>query len=177
MRIWKGIIMPRSASVISLAVLLVTVSVQQGVIRPKKGELMYKKVTTNIMVDNVNETLGFYERVLGFAMVMAVPEDSQDAVTERDASTPLGFALVTCDEVQLMFQSRKSLAAELPQFADCPLGGSITLYVEVADTRELYEKIKDKVTILKDLHTTFYGMQEFCVRDCNGYVLTFASRQ
>ena len=168
--------MLKNASVMLLALLVITASAPQGVIRPKKGEHMYEKITANIMVTNVKETLDFYEQVLGFSMVMAVPEDSHDVVTERDVDTPLAFALVKCDEVQLMLQSRKSLSREVPQFADRPVGGSITLYVEVADAGELYEDIKEKVTILKDLHTTFYGMREFYVRDCNGYVLTFASR-
>ena len=38
------------------------------------------------------------------------------------------------------------------------------------------EHIKDQITVLKDPHTTFYVAEEFCVRDGNGYVLTFASR-
>ena len=168
--------MLKNTCVILLALLVMTGSAQQNGIRPKKGERMYKKITTNIMVKNVNETLDFYEQVLGFSMVMAVREDSQEVVTEHDANTPLDFALVKCDEVQLMFQSRKSLSKEIAQFADCPVGGSITLYIEVADAKEFYENMRDKVTILKDLHATFYGMQEFYIRDCNGYVLTFASR-
>lgn len=138
---------------------------------------MYRKITTNLMVDNVNETLDFYERILGFGMVMGVPEDSREIVANRDANTPLDFAVVKRDEVELMFQSRKSLSREIPPFAYQPLGGSLTLYIEVSNAAELYENVKDKVTILKDLHTTFYGMQEFYIRDGNGYVLTFASRQ
>ena len=137
---------------------------------------MYKKITTNLMVGNVNETLDFYERVFGFGTVMGVAEGGREIVTNRDPNTPLGFAIVKRDEVELMFQSTKSFAREMPQFAGQPIGGSITLYMEVADAGELYENVKDKVTILKDLHTTFYGMQEFYIRDCNGYVMTFASR-
>jgi uncharacterized glyoxalase superfamily protein PhnB len=107
---------------------------------------------------------------------MAVPKNSQAVVTAREDGTPLDFAIVRCDGVELMFQSRESFTQELPLPADRSLGGTITLYIEVANAKELYENIRDKVTIVKNLHTTFYGMQEFYIRDCNSYVLTFAGR-
>ena len=169
--------MSKRGPALSLTLLLVTVSAQQGGITAKKGERMYNKITANLMVNSVSETLDFYEQVLGFGMVMAVPQDSRQIITARKEGTPLDFAVVRRDEVELMFQSRKSLSQELPLLADRPLGGSITLYAEVANAKELYASIKNKVTIVKDLHTSFYGMQEFYIRDCNGYVLTFASRQ
>jgi uncharacterized glyoxalase superfamily protein PhnB len=39
---------------------------------------------------------------------------------------------------------------------------------------DLYQKVKDKVTIASDMRTTFYGMKEFTIKDLNGYFLTFA---
>lgn len=137
---------------------------------------MFSKITTNLMVGDVNEALAFYEGVLGFRLVMGVPEGSQQIVTTRDNNTPLGFAILKRDEVELMLQSQKSLCGELPEFQKRPVGGAITLYIQVASARELYEKIKDRVTILRDLHTTSYGAEEFYIRDGSGYVLTFASR-
>jgi uncharacterized glyoxalase superfamily protein PhnB len=143
----------------------------------KKGRPMYKKITANIIVSNVNETLDFYEKILGFSLVMAVPEDSQQVVTVRDVATPLGFAIIRREDVELMLQSRKSLAKELPALAATPVGTSFTLYIQVEDIEALYKGIKDKASIIEDLHTTFYGAREFCIRDSGGHVLTFASRQ
>ena len=137
---------------------------------------MFKKITANLMVDNMDETLDLFQQVLGFDLVLGVPENSEQIVTARGGDKPLGFAIIRRDDVDLMLQSRQSLSKELPQFADRPLGASATLYIEVADVRKLYEEIKGKVTIIKDLHTTFYGMQEFYMRDGNGYVLTFAGK-
>jgi uncharacterized glyoxalase superfamily protein PhnB len=137
---------------------------------------MFKKITTNLMVGNVNETSDFYERVLGFRLVMGVPEGSQQIVTTRDNSAPLAFAILQRDEAELMLQSQKSLTGELPEFRKRSVGGAITLYIQVANARELYDRIRGQVTILKDLHTTFYGAEEFYIRDGNGYVLTFAGR-
>ena len=48
---------------------------------------------------------------------------------------------------------------------------------QVDDIEALYKGIKDKAAIIEDLHTTFYGAREFCIRDSGGHVLTFASSQ
>lgn len=135
---------------------------------------MYKKLTTNMMVEDVNRTIGFYSDVLGFEFVMGVPQNSQEIVTAKQKGQTLGFAIVKCGDVEMMFQARKSLAEEIPEFNDMKIGGSLTFYVEVENVEGLYVKLKDKVTILKDIQTTFYGKREFYIQDCNGYVLTFA---
>ena len=114
--------------------------------------------------------------VLGFGLAMGVPEGTQRVVTTREGSGPLGFAIIKRNEVELMLQSQTSVAEELPEFSKRPLGGTVTLYIEVADVSGLYQSMKGRATILKDLHTTFYGAKEFCIRDNSGYVLTFAGR-
>ena len=140
----------------------------------KKGISMYKKLTTNMMVEDVNHTIDFYSNVLGFEFVMGVPENSQEIVTTREKNQPLGFAIMKCGSIEMMFQARRSLTEEIPEFSGMGIGGSLTFYIEVEDIKGLYAKLKDKVTILKDMQTTFYGKQEFYIRDCNGYILTFA---
>ena len=62
----------------------------------------------------------------------------------------------------------------------CPLFGgqfTFTLYVSMENTKDFYEKIKDKVEIVKELHKTWYGADEFVVRDLNGYIIYFAEAQ
>ena len=54
------------------------------------------------------------------------------------------------------------------------MGGSLTLYVAVSDALALYDRLKDSTTIVKEPHKTFYGADEFAIRDLNGYVLTIA---
>ena len=135
---------------------------------------MYQKVTANIIVRSVNETLDFYEKVLGFNLIMAVPEGSQQIVTARDTTAPLGFAIIKRDKVELMLQSFSSLAKELPSPSTSLIGMSFTLYIQVDDIQALCKGIKDKVTVVEDLHTTFYGAQEFCIQDSDGRILTFA---
>ncbi len=135
---------------------------------------MFSKITTNLIVPSVNDTLDFYERVLGFGLAMAVPAGRQEIITSRTGDTPLAFAMIKRDGVELMLQSQESVSQELPASERQPIGGSFALYIQVADARELYESVRRKVKILKDLHATFYGTEEFYIRDCNGYVLTFA---
>jgi len=161
------------------AILVISVALLGGCKDKKqadiKGEnIMYKKLTTNMMVENVNRTVDFYGDVLGFKFVMGVPENSQEIVTARQNNQPLGFAIMKCDNVEMMFQAKKSMAEEIPEFSDMQIGGSLTFYIEVENVKQLYAKLNDKVTIIKDMQTTFYGKQEFYIRDCNGYILTFA---
>jgi uncharacterized glyoxalase superfamily protein PhnB len=135
---------------------------------------MLSKITTNLVVPDVNSALDFYERILRFSLVMAVPAGSQEIVTARAGDASLAFAIIQRDDVELMLQSRDSLLHELPTLKQQSGAGSITLYIRVTDPRAIYEAIRRKVTILKDLHTTFYCTEEFYLLDSNGYVLTFA---
>jgi uncharacterized glyoxalase superfamily protein PhnB len=54
------------------------------------------------------------------------------------------------------------------------IGASQTFYIEVSGIDPLYAQLKSKVTIVVDLHTTFYGTREFYFRDINGYILSFS---
>lgn len=140
-----------------------------------QGELMFKKITTNLMVNDVQETLSYYRDVLGFELVGAVTCD-QEFLPNPAPDMPLAFAILKRDEAQLMVQSQKSLSQDLPCFKGMPVGRSISLYMEVDQVMAIYERLKDKVEIVKDLHKTFYGMDEFYIKDCNGYVLAFGSK-
>jgi uncharacterized glyoxalase superfamily protein PhnB len=148
-------------------------SYKQGALM--KGDVMYNELTTNMMVEDVNRTLDFYCEVLGFEFVIGVPKNSQEIVTDRPQNKTLGFAIMKSGNVQMMFQERDGLVEEMPDFAGITIGGSLTFYIEVRDAKELYEKVKNKATIVKELQTKFYGKEEFYIRDCNGYMLCFAS--
>jgi uncharacterized glyoxalase superfamily protein PhnB len=142
--------------------------------RDKEARTMYKKLTTNMMVENMNDTVDFYSNVLGFEFVMGVPENSQKSVMGRQKGQTLGFALMKRGAVEMMFQAKKSMREEIPGFRGMGVGASLTFYIDVDNVTALYKELRDKVTIIRDMQTTFYGKQEFYIRDCNGYVLTFA---
>ncbi|MGB7533226.1 MAG: VOC family protein [Halobacteriota archaeon] len=135
-----------------------------------------KKLAPNLMVEDVNRTVEFYRDVLGFEFVMGVIEEIQEIMTSWQKDRLLDYAMMKCGDVEIMFQGKRSLSEALPVLRDKEIGGTLTLYMEIEGVQELYGRIKDKVTVVKDLHTTFYGMQEFYILDCNGYILTFAER-
>jgi uncharacterized glyoxalase superfamily protein PhnB len=56
------------------------------------------------------------------------------------------------------------------------IGSSSTYYYNVDDIDKLYNRLKDSVTVVKDIDTTWYGQKEFYIKDINGYVLGFAQR-
>lgn len=124
---------------------------------------MLKKLTPNLMVEDVARTLDFYRDVLGFQVLTTLPEQE-----------PFDFAIVRRDGVELMFQSRASLSENVPALTGVPVGASQTFYIEVEGVRDLYQALHDQVEIVVDFHTTFYGTQEFYFRDLNGYILSFS---
>ncbi|MES2278487.1 MAG: VOC family protein [Bacteroidota bacterium] len=119
-------------------------------------------LSPNIFTNNMKATVAFYQ-LLGFNVTMSVPEVGDDLV----------WAMMTNGSVTMMFQTFESLADDLPEISRNN-GGSLLLYIDVKDIKGFFEEIKDKVTVLKGLETTFYGATEFSILDNNGYVLTFA---
>ncbi|MGZ9165996.1 MAG: VOC family protein [Anaerolineales bacterium] len=124
---------------------------------------MLKKLTPNLMVEDVSQTLAFYQDILGFEAVLTLPE-----------TAPFDFAIVQRDGVELMFQSRQRFSGNVPALAGSVIGASQTFYIEVTGLTDLYEQLRDKVEIVAHLHTTFYGTQEMYFRDINGYILSFS---
>lgn len=121
-------------------------------------------VSPNIFVNDLNKTIEFYKK-LGFSVVMTVPEQGDPV-----------FALMTCDKVTFMFQTFESLGIELPEIKRQD-GGSLLLYIQQTGIRDFYDRIKDRVKIIKGLEKTFYGATEFSIQDLNGYILTFAENK
>ena len=51
---------------------------------------------------------------------------------------------------------------------------TFTLFITVKNVSLLYEELKNKVQIAKELHQTFYGKDEFAIFDNNGNILTIS---
>jgi len=117
------------------------------------------------MVKDVGKTIDFYTKVLGFNVLTTVPEKS-----------PFVFAIVNVNNIIISFQEENSIKEEYPQLNSFSRGGGLTLYINVTDVNGLFEKIKGKATIAKELHKTIYETTEFAIEDCNGYILTFAQK-
>lgn len=118
-------------------------------------------ISPNIFVKDINKTIDFYKE-LGFNVVTTVPEQGD-----------IFWAMMTCGNVTFMFQTFESLGTELPTISRHN-GGSLLLYIQTSDIRKFFDRIKDKVKVVKELEKTFYGATEFSIEDNNGYLLTFA---
>ena len=125
----------------------------------------YIDLMPNLMVKDVNKTVEFYKNVLGFNVLATVPESGNYV-----------FAIVNAGTVHISFQEEKSIKEEYSQLNKFAEGGGLTLYIHVSDVNGLYEKVKGKATIAKEMHKTFYGSTDFSIEDCNGYILTFSQK-
>ncbi len=125
---------------------------------------MYESITTNIMVKNVKETVKFYEEKLGFQKVLSVPEEGEK----------LNFAIVNKDKISIMFQEQENLIEEYSSLKAGEIIPTFTLFITVKNVSLLYEELKNKVQIAKELHQTFYGKDEFAIFDNNGNILTIS---
>ena len=125
---------------------------------------MLKKLTPNLIVDDVNATIKWYQDVLTcFEVVVTDPGKGK-----------LDRALMSCEDVDIMFQSRDSIAKSFGEFLDKENNGNVVIYIEMEYLKGLRKMINHKVEVVKDIHTTSYGIQEFAIRDCNGFILVFA---
>lgn len=120
-------------------------------------------ITPNLMVKDVNKTLEFYTEILGFNQVATIPETGRFI-----------WGMVKSGEVSFMFQETESIKEEYPQIGMFEKGGGLTFYIHVNNLKELFDRLKNKVTIIKKIHKKPYGAIEFAIEDCNGYILTFS---
>jgi uncharacterized glyoxalase superfamily protein PhnB len=124
---------------------------------------MFRKCTPNLIVRDVAKSVAFYRDELGFALAMSVPEQA-----------PYVFAGMQRDNVEIFLNDRQAVIEELPEFANQPDGGSLTLYIEVDEVDALFERLRTRARIVHPLKDQFYGMREFAVSDPDGWVLTLA---
>lgn len=123
-----------------------------------------KNITTELMVDDMDKSLIFYTDILGFNLIVSEPNKN-----------PF-FVILQNGPVELMLYHRKQFSQEIPKFKDILVGGSIALYFGVDEIEKLYMRLKGKVKIIQELHTTDYGSTEFSFEDNSGYVLIFNER-
>ena len=123
------------------------------------------KLTPNLIVTNVERSAAFYRDVLGFTMQMTVPD-----------APPYAFAIVTAGPVEIFLNSAESAYAEYPAFQGQPIGGSLTLFIEVTEIEAAYARLAPLVKVVMPFEKKWYGMTEFAFTDPDGYVITYAQR-
>jgi uncharacterized glyoxalase superfamily protein PhnB len=116
------------------------------------GDAHMKRLTPIITVEQIEPCLGFWIDRLGFEKTMEVPEGDR-----------LGFALLQFGDIEVMYQTHSSVAADLPALATEMSETSSVLFVEVDDLDALKPKL-DGVEIVVPERETFYGSREIWVR-------------
>jgi catechol 2,3-dioxygenase-like lactoylglutathione lyase family enzyme len=123
------------------------------------------KLTPNLVVSDVERSIAFYRDVLGFQVQATVPD-----------AAPYVFASVQSGAVEIFFNAPEPAIAEYPAFKDRPIGGTLTLFVEVVNIEQVYETLKGRVPVVMPIEKKWYGVTEFAFRDPDGYIITFAER-
>jgi uncharacterized glyoxalase superfamily protein PhnB len=122
-----------------------------------------KKVTPLLVVDRIEPSLRFYEK-LGYTAVISVPHEDH-----------LGFVLLAQDIGQIMLQTRSSLAADLPAISRT--GVSSLLYVDVESLDAALASAAGGSEIVVAARSTAYGAREAFVREPSGQIVGFAEEE
>jgi uncharacterized glyoxalase superfamily protein PhnB len=123
---------------------------------------MYKQLTPVLIVDAIEPVLPFWES-LGFERTAEVPHGDR-----------LGFVIFSAGGVEVMYQTRASIADDLPAVLEAPAPGAADLFVTVDDLDAVAVRIPKSAPVLVARRTTFYGADETIVRDPAGNVVCFA---
>jgi uncharacterized glyoxalase superfamily protein PhnB len=118
------------------------------------------KLTTIVIVDAIEPALPMWTTVLGFDKAVEVPHEDK-----------LGFVILARDGIELMLQTRASIAADLPEIVDA--GVTHLLYADVASLDDAIGALAG-AEIVVPRRKTFYGADELWVRDPSGTVIGFA---
>jgi uncharacterized glyoxalase superfamily protein PhnB len=111
------------------------------------------KLTPMLTVTNMDETIRFYRDVLGF---------------ECANRSEIWATLLNYDVEIMIALPNAHVPFEKPQFTG-------SFYFNPDDVDALWQRLKDKATVVYPIENFFYGMREFAIRDNNGYCLQFGS--
>lgn len=118
--------------------------------------MQLQKLSPILWTKNLQETISFYETVLGF----------------KSRSNFPNFASLYKDNVEIMAIVPTAERDEKENFFPKPLlTGSI--YIFMKDVDALWETIKNKATIKTSICDREYWMRDFSITDNNGYEIVF----
>ncbi len=121
-----------------------------------KGTSVAKRISPMLATANMEETVLFYQSVLGFEPTMKSPEYS---IVERDGQT-IHFQKAASEDVMKCVREHTEI------------------YIEVSGIQVLWEHVKtfkDRYRI-RDLFDREYGMTEFHIADPNGCLVFVGER-
>lgn len=136
-------------------------------LRAAAADKPIRRVTPVLIVDRIEPALALWVDRLGFEKTAEVPEGDH-----------LGFVILSRDGLEIMYQTRQSVAAEietadLPRALLPPAGSQTALFCEVEDLEEIRQKLQG-FEILLSYRKTSYGAEELWLREPGGHVIGFA---
>ena len=123
---------------------------------------MLQKLTPILRVETIEPQLDFWVNRLGFTKVAEVKEGEE-----------LGFAILTLGHIEVMLQSRASLAKDIPVLAKGDFPATV-LYLGITDLEEIEKKLQG-IEVIVPKRQTDYGAMEIWVRTPGGHVIGFAA--
>ncbi|HVI77876.1 MAG TPA: VOC family protein [Candidatus Acidoferrum sp.] len=128
--------------------------------------MKFNKLTPNLVVRDVAASMQFYKDALSFEPAMKVPDEP-----------PYVFGSVTSGGVEIFFNDQKAVAEDYPALGSRPIGGSMTLFIEVEGIEAVLAAVqKSQAKVTMPLKEQFYGMREFAFEDPEGWIITIAER-
>ena len=118
-----------------------------------------KKLAPVMIVDEIELCEQFWLR-LGYQRTVEVPHEGK-----------LGFIILANGGVEIMYQSRASVAGDVPALADGTYRSA--LFIEVDSLEAVIANLGDAPVVF-GRRTTFYGADETCVLEPGGSPITFA---
>jgi uncharacterized glyoxalase superfamily protein PhnB len=123
---------------------------------------MIRSLTPVLHVDQIEPVLRFWVDRLGFTLAAQVPHEGA-----------LGFVILARDGVEVMYQTRASVAADVPAASSEGAGRSVGLYVAVDDLGAVARALAGVEPVVPR-RRTFYGADEIGWREPGGHVVLFA---
>jgi uncharacterized glyoxalase superfamily protein PhnB len=135
----------------------------QSISSQEKNPMNVKRLTTVLLVKDIEPVIPFWVDRLGFTKTIEVPDGNK-----------LGFVAFQKGTAEVMYQTYASVEKDAPKEVAASAGkGPSYLYMEVDNLDAVLAAMKD-VKLVMPVRTAFYGMREFSVQDPGGHFITFA---
>ena len=113
-------------------------------------------LTLILETEDIRQTVKFYTELLGF--------ECESLFTDEENPTWTSFRK---DNIVIMFSSRNCHSTiEKPTMTG-------SLYFNIENVNDVWDHLKDKVKVGYPIEDFDYGVREFAIYDCNGYLLQF----
>lgn len=113
-----------------------------------------------IHVSNLAQSIEYYTQILGFKLGKLYPNEKNPT-----------YAPIFIGDNKLMLVKAREMNKK---FYPDGLGGSgVQFFVKVENIDKIWNKIKDKVTIVDEIKDKPWGDREFTIKDTDGYLISF----